>query len=55
MDVLNDSREEVRNISLPLLLRLSEVEQIATLLAFNDGYDNLFGIMMHEVGMPTVA
>ena len=49
VDVLSDSREEVRNISLPLLLRLSRVEQIATLLAFSDGYDSLFKIMMQEV------
>lgn len=52
VDVLNDSREEVRNEMLLLLRSLTRRNQeICKFIAFQDGYDILIRILQSETGV----
>ena len=56
VDVLNDSREEVRNEMLLLLRSLTRRNQeICKFIAFQDGYDILIRILQSETGVVALS
>ena len=48
LNILEDSRDEIRNELLLLLLRLSVNPEVQNFIAFMEGFEKLFAIMLRE-------